>query len=386
MVPLDGTNWYKDVVPVSRQGTPFPFEGPVPPELLIDRHEELDLLARRAGDRVNVRLAAPRRYGKTSLLLAHARRLQATDWRAVHVDLSRAADLADVARRIAAGYAPLDISWVRAHLSTLLSRLGVSLSATGPTVTLTPRPHGTETEAAEAVLLRLLDLPRALWEADGTPTLVVFDEFQDLLVARKDLDGLLRSRIQYHGDAAAYVFAGSEPSMLRELFDRRERPFFGQADPVALDPLPVDEVLTDLATRFADEHLDPGDALGELAAFAAGHPQRTMLLCYLLSDRLVEGADPTPSLASEVISDAVQRTEPAHQALWGQLSSTERVVLAAVADGIPPTSRALAAEHKLGRNALNAAADRLVNQGHLIRRPSPAQLVDPLLAEWLRRR
>ena len=54
------------------------------------------------------------------------------------------------------------------------------------------RPQSPEPEAAEAALYRLLDLPRTLWEADRTPTLVVFDEFQDLLVARKDLDGLLR--------------------------------------------------------------------------------------------------------------------------------------------------------------------------------------------------
>jgi uncharacterized protein len=366
------------------QGTPFPFEGPVPPELLIDRGQELDVLARRAADRVNVRLAAPRRYGKTSLLLAHAQRLRDTEWRTVHVDLSRVADLTDVARRIAAGYAPLDISWVRAHLAALLARVGVSLSAAGPGLTLAARPARTEAETAEAVLMRLLDLPRTLWERDGAPTLVVFDEFQDLLVARSDLDGLLRSRIQYHGDAAAYVFAGSEPSMLRELFDRRERPFFGQADPLALDPLPMDELIVDVAQRFADEQLDAGDALGELVTFAAGHPQRTMLLCYLLSDRLAEGADPTPALASEVIADALRRTQLAHQALWSQLSNTERAVLAAVADGTPPTSRALAAEHKLGRTALGAAAERLSEQGHLIRRPGPPRLVDPLLAEWLR--
>ena len=33
----------------------------------------------------------------------------------------------------------------------------------------------------------------------------------------------------------------------------------------------------------------PMDALGELVVFAAGHPQRTMLLAYLLSDRLALG-------------------------------------------------------------------------------------------------
>ena len=372
--------------PIERQGTPFPFEGPVPRELLIDRATELDLLARRAADRVSVRLVAPRRYGKTSLLLAHARRLQETEWRAAHVDFSRVADLTDVARRLAGAYAHLDSPWMRSHLSGLLARLGVSLSPTGPSVSIGPRPMSPDSASAETVLYRLLDLPQALWERDGIPTLVVFDEFQDLLVARKDLDGLLRSRIQYHGDAAAYVYAGSEPSMMRELFDSRERPLFGQADPLTLEPLPVEEALDELAERFAAEDLDPGEALAALVAFAAGHPQRTMLLAYLLADRLAAGEDATPELAGAVIEDALARTAPAHQALWQGLGRSERVVLAAVADGIGPTSRALAAEHKLGRRTLDAAAGRLADQGHLIRRPRDSRPVDPLLSEWLRRR
>jgi hypothetical protein len=372
--------------PPERQGTPFPFEGPVAPELLIDRATELDLLARRAGDRVSVRLVAPRRYGKTSLLLAHAGRLVETGWRTAHVDFSRVADLTDVARRLATAYAHLDTPWVRSHLSGLLARIGVSLSAIGPAVSLGPRPMTPDAPTAETVLHRLLDLPKTLWDADRTPTLVVYDEFQDLLVARKDLDGLLRSRIQYHGDAAAYVYAGSEPSMMRELFDTRERPLFGQADPLTLAPLPIEETLTDLAHRFAAEGLDPGEALAELVVLADGHPQRTMLLAYLLADRLATGATGTPRLAVEVVGDALDRTAPAHQALWSQLGRSERVVLAAVADGIPPTSRALAAEHQLARGTLDAAAARLADQGHLIRSPRDSRLVDPLLAEWLRRR
>jgi hypothetical protein len=378
--------WFEIMEPEPRQGTPFPFEGPVPRDLLIDRQAELDLLARRAGDRVSVRLAAPRRYGKTSVLLAHAARLRETGWRTAHVDFSRVADITDVARRLAAAYADLDTPWVRSHLSGLLARLGVSLSAAGPAVSLGPRPMSPDAPAAETVLYRLLDLPLTLWESDRVATLVVFDEFQDLLVARKDLDGLLRSRIQYHGDAAAYVYAGSEPSMMRELFDRSERPLFGQADPLALEPLPIDETLADLGARFAAERLDPGEALGELVVLGAGHPQRTMMLAYVLADRLAADATGTPHLASEVVDDALARTAPAHQALWQQLGRTERVVLAAVADGIAPTSRALAAEHQLGRATLDAAAARLADQGHLIRRPRDSRLVDPLLAEWLRRR
>ena len=263
------------------QGTPFRFEGPVDPELLIDRQAELATLGRRAGDRVGVRLAAPRRYGKTSLLLAHAAQLRETGWRTAHVDFSRVTDMTDAARRVVAAYAPLDSTWMRAHLSGLLGRLGLSVGTAGASVTVGPRPAAPDPEAAEAVMHRLLDLPKTLWERDQTSTLVIFDEFQDLLVARQDLDGLLRSVIQYHGDAAAYVYAGSEPSMMRGLFDARERPLFGQADPLALERLPLDDVLADLAERFEIEGLDPGEALGELAVFADGHPQRVMLLCYL---------------------------------------------------------------------------------------------------------
>jgi uncharacterized protein len=368
------------------EGTPFRFEGPVSPNLLIDRETELATLARRAADRVGVRLTAPRRFGKTSLLVAHAAQLRETGWRTAHVDLGRVTDLTDAARRIAAAYGRLDVSWIRAHLGGLLARLGLSVGTTGPRVTLGPRPASPDAEAAETVLYRLLDLPRTLYERDRVPTLVVLDEFQDLLVARDDLDGLVRSRIQYHGDAAAYVFAGSEPSMMRELFDTRERPLFGQADPLPLGPLPLDPVMRDLAARFADLDLDPGDALGELTTFAQGHPQRVMLLCYLLSEKLEAGLPGTIETAESVVREAVARTDVAHQALWSQLRRSERVVLAGVADGLPPASPGLAREHKLGRNTLHDAAERLVDQGHLARERSGTRVVDPLLREWLRRR
>src|SRR3954452_4253241 len=378
------------------QGTPFRFEGPVAPELLIDRQEELGTLGRRAGDRVGVRLAAPRRYGKTSLLLAHAAQLRETGWRTAHVDFSRVTDMTDAARRVVAAYAPLDSARMRAHLSGLLARLGLSVGTAGASVTVGPRPAAPDPDAAEAVMYRLLDLPKTLWERDETSTLVIFDEFQDLLVARQDLDGLLRSVIQYHGDAASYVYAGLEPSMMRGLFDARERPLFGQADPLALERLPLEDVLADLAARFEIEGLDPGEALGELAVFADGHPQRVMLLCYLLAEQLGAGRPGTPETAALVLDQALERTQAAHQALeptqaahqprWGQLSRSEKVVLAGAAEGVAPASRSLAAEHRLSRQTLHEAADRLVDQGHLAREQPGVRLIDPLLAEWLRRR
>ena len=61
-------------------------------------------------------------------------------------------------------------------------------------------------------------------------------------------------------------------------------------------------------------------------------------------------------------------------------------MLAGAADGVAPASRALAAEHRLARQTLHETADRLIDQGHLIREPAGVRLIDPLLGEWLRRR
>jgi hypothetical protein len=159
------------------------------------------------------------------------------------------------------------------------------------------------------------------------------------------------ARIRIHGDderSQSYVYAGSEPSMMRELFDKRERPLFGQADPLPLGPLPLDRVLADLSERFSGEGLAPADALGQLAAFAAGHPQRVMPLCHLLAEEREAGRPGTVETAESVIQTTIARTEAAHQALWSQLRRSEKVVLAGIADGLPPASPALASEHQLG--------------------------------------
>lgn len=82
----------------------FPFESPVASDALIDRHAELHQLHLAAADGAHVRLAGPRRYGKTSLLLAHAARLAATGWHTIHVDFYGVTSLAEVCARIATAY------------------------------------------------------------------------------------------------------------------------------------------------------------------------------------------------------------------------------------------------------------------------------------------
>jgi hypothetical protein len=383
---------------------PFPFETPVAPEALIDRREELARLSQAAAERVHVRMAGPRRFGKTSLLLAHASSLAGAGWRTVHVDMYGVTSLAELCVRIASAYSRLRDSRLRAHLDSLGARLGLSLTPAGPGVTLSPRQRSAPPEATQTAAGELLDLPLTLFERDERPTLVVFDEFQDLLSAGPALDGLLRSHVQYHGDAAVYVYAGSQPSMMRKLFSDRERPLYGQAEPLELGPLPLDEVMVELAERFEALGEDPEGALSPLVTTAAGHPQRTMLMAHLLHRELTaralgattlrEGADVAGiALADAVVRRALAVTNEAHQAVWDGLSSGKKAVLAALADGDSPTGTTTARRLETSRATLQSALRDLAREGqHVTRDATPSggwgpwRYVDPLLELWVRAR
>jgi len=248
---------------------PFNYQGPVAPAQLIDRRAELDALQRAAADRIAVRLAAPRRFGKTSLLDAHVASMRAVGHRAVGVDLSKVATVGDVAARVAEGFSELPTD-PRRSVRRWAAKLGVTAKLAGVELSLAPSAARPGADEARAALLELLDVPLRLHEADSGLTIVCLDEFQDLLVADTTLDGLFRSVIQHHGRAAAYVFAGSQPSLMRALFSDRERPFYGQARPLELPPLPVDEAARDVEALLPADNLNAGSAVDEVLAFSGG--------------------------------------------------------------------------------------------------------------------
>jgi hypothetical protein len=242
-------------------------------------------------------------------------------------------------------------------------------------------------DEARAALLELLDVPLGLHEADGGLTVVSLDEFQDLLVADDALDGLVRSVIQHHGEAAAYVFAGSQPSLMRLLFSDRERPFYGQARPLQLPMLPLDEAARDIEDLLAADGLGDERAVDELLALTGGHPQRTVLLAHHLYD-ILDRRDETDDPALAALDLALAETSDAHQAVWDGVGRVERVVLVALADGQAPTGSRVSAEHRIARSTLQDALDRLISdERHVARdRRGRPRLLDPLLGEWLRRR
>lgn len=363
---------------------PFDYQRPLDPAQLIDRAEEMRALGRAAADRVAIRLSSPRRYGKTSLLGAHLAAMREAGHTTCLIDFDRVATVADVADRIVDGLRALPADPER-RLQRRLDRLGVELGTSGLTVKVAARGPRTAPSAdqARAIIRDLLALPAEL-AGDGDLVVVAMDEFQDLLTADERLDGLLRSVIQHQGQKVAYIFAGSSPSLMRELFADRERPFYGQARPLGLPPLPEDETVRHLLDRMPQTPAT-SEAVSDVVLMAGGHPQRTMLLAHHLYDLLDDAAPSDPG--QEALRRSLAELTDVFEAVWASLSRAERAVVTALADGRSPYSEQTATEHAIARSTLQHATGRLADRGQLVTRDEDGpRLLDPLLAEWLRRR
>jgi len=364
--------------------SPFIFDGPIPPDRVIGREEELDKLLAWAREGRFLGLWAPRRFGKTSLVGKAAQLAgDVGGLTFVVVDLYAVASLADLVIRMEAAYRRWATGGFRRAVASALreTRLGLSLAGAGITVAFT-RPGETDPLPA---LHALLDLPRTIADRQGGRVVVVFDEVQDML--RLDgVEGLVRSHIQHQREVASYVFAGSAPGLLAELFGDRTRPLYGQVEPVHLGPLD-DDALADAVVRwFAASGRDPGSGLEPLLALVEGHPQRAMLAAHCLWERTAAGSVAGWREWHAAADDLRARVDLEFAAMWERLPAPQQKVLrAVVAHGGPYKAEARRVLN-LAPGSARDASRVLIRGGDLTQTGGGLRFVDPLLGDWVRRR
>lgn len=367
----------------SRVLNPFRFSGPLPPEEMIDRDPEADDLLALAEGGHSFRLVGPRRYGKTTLLRRVLDGAEQQGMVTVLVDLQDVLSIAEIVVRIERAYDRLKGKLRRLVESFFRSwNIGLGLGGGGFTATLQRNP-GID---SESVLLRLLELPAAVFERTGTMSLIAFDEIQDVL-AVPGADGKIRSVIQHQTDAATYAFAGSAPGVMQQLFADPRRPLLDQAVPRQLTPLPLDEVATYVADRFRRTGRDPGAALDPFLEFARGHPQRSMMLAHYLWERTPRGATADEGTWVSAIDQAAADSAPLMRAIWRALTVNERRVSRALAV-VSSTlySEETAAAVGIKRTSIRKALESLTANADVIDDGGRPRLTDPMFELWLRTR
>jgi hypothetical protein len=368
--------------------SPFRFEGPVEPADLIGRERETAQVLEYARAGRAMSIAAPRRYGKTSLLRAVAARLEAEGGVVATVDLLGLDGPADFATRYATAWRRATESdrRLRGAVQRVLSGLaglGVTVAGVGVQVSFA------RGQDSGAVLHTVLDLPRQV----DKPVLVVLDEFQALHEAWPQGEGVLRGHVQQQLGRASYVFAGSQPHLLAAAFADSGRAFYNQVLRVPLGRLPGPALADAFSARFAQTGRDAGAALSPLLALADGHPQRAMFLAHLLWERTPQGGTADDDTWRQALTDARRWVADEMAGIWGPLSRNQQVALRAVAEHGSATVAA-AADSGVPRSARQAAETSLLRLGLVEvdesrtgpRGGARRRLVDPMLADWVLQR
>jgi hypothetical protein len=362
---------------------PFVYSHPISPEDLVDRDGETHELLTNAVGGHYVRLYAPRKYGKTSLLKRALRDGEQQEGLIpVLVDLYRVNSLADVTIRFERAYARQLKGAIRGKVEELLQRtgLGLSLGAYGISARIQVDPRVNPL----AALHTLLDLPTKLEQTGGYRAYIAFDEFQDVDKI-DDLDGLIRSHIQHHGDVASYVFAGSEPGLMRQLFESKERPLYGSAVPMRLGRLKNTDVAACVADRFTQTNRGVGEALGPLLESADGHPQRAIMLAHHVWQQVPAGETGTLERWELAHTAALTELAPEFDALWRGSSAVDQKTLRSIVAGGGSAYRAAILNRlDLEKSSASSAVQRLLQSAEIEEAGSRKyRVVDPLYAEWI---
>jgi hypothetical protein len=363
---------------------PFIYSHPLSPEDVIDRDDETHQLLKNVVGGHYVRLYAPRKYGKTSLLKRALRDGEAQEGLIpILVDLYRVSSIADVTIRFERAYSKHLKGAIRAKVEEFLQKtgIGLSLGAYGISAKLQVDPKADPLPALHA----LLELPLRLEESGGYRAFIALDEFQDVDKI-PDLDGLIRSHIQYQGEVASFVFAGSEPGLMKQLFENKDRPLYGSAVPMRLQRLANNDIAAYVVERFRETERGVGDALNPLLDSAKGHPQRAMLLAHRLWEE-VEKSD-TASLDDWRAAHAAALAElnPEFDAQWrGFDTSEQKTVRAIIAGNGAPYKADVLRRLDLTKDMVRKALPRLSATAEIESVDRKHVIVDPLFAEWIER-
>jgi hypothetical protein len=343
---------------------PFIYSHPLAAADLVDRDPESAELLRNARDGRPVWIYAPRMYGKTSLLLRALSEAAAREqFLPVFVDLSRVVSLADVTIRFERAYAQALQGSLREDMEAWLQQqgLGLSLGAFGISA-------------------------KIQLSATGECPLDALDEFQDASNIPVLVDLIRRGpRTAHRHGVASYVFAGSEPGLMKQLFDERSQSLYGAAVPLHLSRLPEAELASYLAARFTSGRKQIGQALVPLLAAADGHPQRTMLLAHHLWEQVKVGTSAQQSAWAAAQEAALTQLHPEFDAAWRRLTTTQqRTLRAIIAGGGSPYRNAVMTRLGLEKPAAQEAVRRLSAGGDIEADGGKQRVIDPLFAEWIR--
>lgn len=374
---------------------PFTFGDLALDEAFTDREEEIRELVSDMRNGQNVLVYAPRRYGKSSLVLRAAQEAMRRKTLVGYCDLM----MTPTKERLAAALAKTIYSDIASPVGQAFERAADLFRSlrVRPTIEVDPSDGslrfsfqiGRRRTDIDDTIERLLELLGELAAERKRRVVIVFDEFQEIIALDKRFPNLLRAVFQAQPEVS-HVYLGSKRHLLERIFNDRNEPFWRSAKQLEIGPIATAAFAPFLRDRFTatgkgitDEGLDL------LLEVTAGHPYGTQELAYFVWELVAPGGEASATDVEEAVGRVV-RSEHNHFAqLWDDAPRAQRLVLLALAD--EPTRSVYSADYH-ERHELPATPTLQTALAGLIRKEIVGRgeereyrIIEPFLSEWLLR-
>lgn len=367
---------------------PFVVTGRIPPEYFCDRVVESEVLSQSLLNQMNVVITSPRRMGKTSLVdyVFQKEEIQ-NDYFTIGVDILHTTCFKEfiytlgtaVYEKVATRSERMRRLFVTT-LRSLSASFGYDPIQNTPTFDIKLGDISTPDYTIREIFQFLEQAERRC--------LVVIDEFQQITkYPEKNVEAVLRSHIQKMSNAN-FVFAGSQRTILEEMFLSSRRPFFQSAKLLQLDAIALPTY-----QDFAIKHFREGkkgispDAIARVYEAFRGvtlYLQRIMKDAYALTP---QGATCDEELVEKLINDFVAENDYRIRELLAYISEPQKEVLYAIhqeKEARSIVSAAFTKKHRLkSPSATQSAAQRLLEDDIITRNEKTYTISDPLLTIWL---
>jgi AAA+ ATPase superfamily predicted ATPase len=229
---------------ISRNGraNPFKFGIIVDEPYFANRREELKRIRSILESQVHLILMSPRRYGKSSLI---RKILKEMNRPAIVLDMQVVTSEVDFCEQLMKKICKLN--------PMQKVKNAVKSFRFIPTISINPASEELNvsfdsSKAADLILEDVLNLADRIFTKKRP--IIVFDEFQDIRKIAEHFETRLRSLLQHHTNTN-YVFLGSQESLIRDIFEQKNNPFYHFGYLFKLSKIPNDEFQLFLEDRFS---------------------------------------------------------------------------------------------------------------------------------------
>lgn len=359
---------------------------PVTGRDLIGREKEVALVSELLQQGQSVVLIAPRRFGKTSIVLEVLRRLKNQGHFTAYVDIFAVPGIRHLSEQITSSVLAnkkLEKTFrdIRKNIGQVVKNVELKQVVEDFEFILKyTSPDSDEWE----LLSESIDFIDNFTGKYRKDIFCGLDEFGDI----DKLDGdnivkLFRSKIQVQQNSA-YIFSGSSESMMDSLFARKNAPFYRLARIIELGYIHKDAFRKYLENAFRRTGIKAGPGvIDEILEFTKGHPYYTQLILQHIYVTQTLSAKPLSFNMKTILEELLVAEKNYLEKLWEEISARKehRMVTMKIAEGAGSVYAEL--DHKSINVARTLKALR--GSGYVLKSEKGRyELADPLFRHWIR--